>query len=873
MSDEREPTGQLRDEFSTNYSQSLPPLWTSNLRKFCRGFTRAFKREKTPCEDSEFDPELLCNRKKEWLDLRSYQETGLDWPQHCFEHFLIVGLPHTINITEIIESISRLSKKPSPSSDPSNPSETPNHTPPKPSYTAELLYQFPHDKELHMNVDELTSFCFPHGVTPQLLKRTPSMSAMDDVIYGQQHIVHSDQSFVFMQKGGGNRLPMFGVCYLVNQMIQTPPGLVRNGVCDFGRFTSKHLVAAPRCYCLLSRYPFFKLHFQILNLILGLERLDCISQYMQELIKFPSHSTSASCCFAPHGDSNNQVCRGFTPDSCAIPAFSGPAPVRDEAYLEQQDGFCGFELDFKDCCCCTCSCSNTDQECQSMDRQSSVIVSYSDAECQTPTKTLIHTRDSFSSIPGLIPINFRPTECKTGTNSVTKEQQFSNSNQQQWPFNDEITTLSKDSGLLNKPESERSFQSRQGVVVGSPMPPRYPDPDRPISATPRASNHRYTRSGESDEIFMMSSSMPDLTHYQQEGTTTTTVPNSQNTGLNSVQNLNSVFKCSQLGGAAAISKQLSSSTRGSKSWIEAGLRTSPGSLISTCLKILCQLMELKVPDPGETLVFNPDEENLQSIEYTRPKQELCGLTLDLKSSSLDFARIEMETAFGLRTWTVAVLCRSLSLDNILTLLAGALLEKQIVFFCSNIGVLTSAVLSLLPLLQPFTWHSLILPVLPSQYLDFLEAPVPFAVGVQHKTQEIALKCKDLIRVNLYKDKIKNGPVSNVLPGSKQLHLRLTQWHRELQECSKYCKRPCHLVTQRESNAVDNFMKILRSYLTGILGDLQRHTITDVTSGTGVSLLLEESFLSAFSTKDQSFMKAFMQTQIFSSYVDNVISKC
>lgn len=62
--------------------------------------------------------------------------------------------------------------------------------------------------------------------------------------------------------------------------------------------------------------------------------------------------------------------------------------------------------------------------------------------------------------------------------------------------------------------------------------------------------------------------------------------------------------------------------------------------------------------------------------------------------------------------------------------AGVLLEKQLVLFCPNIGLLSTCVLSLIPLLRPFTWQSLLLPVLPDQLLGFLEAPVPFVIGVQ-----------------------------------------------------------------------------------------------------------------------------------------------
>ena len=54
--------------------------------------------------------------------------------------------------------------------------------------------------------------------------------------------------------------------------------------------------------------------------------------------------------------------------------------------------------------------------------------------------------------------------------------------------------------------------------------------------------------------------------------------------------------------------------------------------------------------------------------------------------------------------------------------AAVLLERQTVVFCPNVGVLTSVVLSMIPLVRPFAWQSLLLPVLPctEDMLDLLQ---------------------------------------------------------------------------------------------------------------------------------------------------------
>lgn len=81
---------------------------------------------------------------------------------------------------------------------------------------------------------------------------------------------------------------------------------------------------------------------------------------------------------------------------------------------------------------------------------------------------------------------------------------------------------------------------------------------------------------------------------------------------------------------------------------------------------------------------------------------------------------DAESAEALQHWTLATLCRCLSLNNILSLLTSALLERQIALFCPNIGLLSASVLSLVPLLRPFSWQSLMLPVLPLNMLEIVE---------------------------------------------------------------------------------------------------------------------------------------------------------
>lgn len=126
--------------------------------------------------------------------------------------------------------------------------------------------------------------------------------------------------------------------------------------------------------------------------------------------------------------------------------------------------------------------------------------------------------------------------------------------------------------------------------------------------------------------------------------------------------------------------------------------------------------------------------------------------------------IDFLAAKELEQWAVCVLCRALSVENIVTYLTAVLLERQIVVFEANIAYLSAIVLSLQPLLAPFTWQSLLLPIVPIEKQDLLEAPVPFVIGMLTKTRDIRAKCGGLVRVNAYKDDVKNASFPRIDPG-------------------------------------------------------------------------------------------------------------
>ncbi|WZZ53142.1 uncharacterized protein LOC106393764 isoform X1 [Brassica napus] len=299
------------------------------------------------------------------------------------------------------------------------------------------------------------------------------------------------------------------------------------------------------------------------------------------------------------------------------------------------------------------------------------------------------------------------------------------------------------------------------------------------------------------------------------------------------------------------------------------------------LQILSEYYQSKCPERGSTITFHPLE-HLHPVNYHRPDEaalHTIGTAIDLRScsTSLEFAEAHTalmaeEEAAALSTWAVASLCGSLRLDNVLMILAGALLENKIVFICSNLGILAASVLSIIPIIRPFRWQSLLMPVLPDDMLEFLDAPVPYIVGVKNKTSEVQSKLTNVVVVDVIKNQVKSPSIPQ-LPQYRDLYNALSPYHSKLVGESYLAKkRPVYECTDVQVEAAKGFLDVLRLYLDSLCSNLQSHTITNVQSNNDkVSLLLKESFIDSFPSRHRPFMKLFLDTQLFSVHTDLVLS--
>lgn len=79
---------------------------------------------------------------------------------------------------------------------------------------------------------------------------------------------------------------------------------------------------------------------------------------------------------------------------------------------------------------------------------------------------------------------------------------------------------------------------------------------------------------------------------------------------------------------------------------------------------------------------------------------------------------------------------SVTIDNIITVFASALNERHILITSSRLDRLSACVQALNNMLYPMNWQHIFIPVLPADLLAYLQAPMPFLIGVPEPTFKI-----------------------------------------------------------------------------------------------------------------------------------------
>ncbi|RZB65090.1 DENN domain-containing protein 5B isoform B [Glycine soja] len=735
------------------------------VTKMIKGFSRP-----TEVKYTNYNPEILTTQKRQWaanfqlqyMDHKSWKE-----PTRLFESMVVVGLHPNCDI-QALQRQYFLRKSEGPGKLRSALGyQNQSRVEAEPNLEPQVLFVYPPEKQMPLKDKDLLSFCFPGGLEVNAVERTPSMSELNEILFGQEHLKQRDLSFVFRLQGADNST-LYGCCVLVEELVQKPSGflsLISDKQATYSPLKrQRHILTTQRCYCILSRLPFFELHFGVLNSIFMQERLERLTRI--------------------GGDLNLE----YAEDSC------------EEENLEEKSECMLVNDRLED------RHDDNPMISQSSLRNSSPENIENDSNY--PKKQMVNG-DLHTFKERVNDDNAVPSDPETDRKTVREES---------GPTNAEESDLYGDAFVTNKQSEDR----------------RLPNAILPLL--------RYCQYESSESSCSFQGSPCDDRNFRSDADDTET-EDASFSGQEDLNDLQDILE-----------------------WA----------------KIISEYYRLTCPARGSALRFHPLE-HLHPLEYHRPDEtilHLAGSTVDLKSCStgLEFAEahnslLAEEEATALSIWAVACMCGTLRLENVLAFFAGALLEKQIVFVCSNLGILSASVLSVIPLIRPYQWQSLLMPVLPNGMLEFLDAPVPYIVGIKNKTNEVQSKLtNNVILIDANRNQVKSSTVPQ-LPRQKELMSSLRPYHETLVgESYLGRRRPVYECTEVQTEAAKGFLSVLRSYLDSLCYNIRSHTITNVQSNDDkVSLLLKESFIDSFPYRDRPFMKLFVDTQLFSVHTDIVLS--
>ncbi|XP_037493006.1 uncharacterized protein LOC105637951 [Jatropha curcas] len=254
----------------------------SHLQKLQRQVARMIKGFSSPPPEVKgvtYNPEVLTSQKRQWANfqLQYLDHRSLKEPLRLFESMVVVGLHPNCDLQTLHRQY--VARKSEVSGRLQSSLGSQNQSRVEPILEPQVLFVYPPDKQLPLKYKDLLSFCFPGGLEVHAVERTPSMSELNEILLGQEHLKKSDLSFVFRLQVADDST-LYGCCVLVDEIVQKPSGLLsmisdKRSSCSS---LSRHVLTTRRCYCILSRLPFFELHFGVLNSIFTEERLERLTK-------------------------------------------------------------------------------------------------------------------------------------------------------------------------------------------------------------------------------------------------------------------------------------------------------------------------------------------------------------------------------------------------------------------------------------------------------------------------------------------------------------------------------------------------------------------------------------------------------------------
>nr|CCA24563.1 conserved hypothetical protein [Albugo laibachii Nc14] len=224
-------------------------------------------------------------------------------------------------------------------------------------------------------------------------------------------------------------------------------------------------------------------------------------------------------------------------------------------------------------------------------------------------------------------------------------------------------------------------------------------------------------------------------------------------------------------------------------------------------------------------------------------------------------------------WAAIIAIRLIAPTRLVQILGALLLEKQMVIMGENVACVSAVCAALTLLLSPFHWQSTFIPLLPSHLVDFLHSPVPFLVGCH--TLSSTCEWPDLLFYNIDNGELQSSNLEDDLsPIPDAIAAKLKQC---LQEAKQSLESPdlenrqsWFELTYKEEAIVTLVLNQVSDLLTDLCVDFSLNYTREDNTEPNYEQLQEQLWRAARTSKYRVFLKAFVQTQMFCYYCENIL---
>jgi len=181
-----------------------------------------------------------------------------------------------------------------------------------------------------------------------------------------------------------------------------------------------------------------------------------------------------------------------------------------------------------------------------------------------------------------------------------------------------------------------------------------------------------------------------------------------------------------------------------------------------------------------------------------------------------------------------------------------------------VDLLSSVVFSFIPLLRPFIYQSVIIPLLPNTLISLIDAPVPFLIGFTSRPSNIP---PDVIVFDLEDKTLKLTETLPELPKFREFEVEFLKYYNQLIRTYENGKTP-YVTSSKQLRLAKHISGLFEKYLSSLFDGFRNYCIRDLTQrNKPITIFMKDSFLESIPKPDLPFYNAFLSTQMFFDYQD------